>query len=489
MISPTKPTRGATDLDIVKAALVGEYEVLEELGRGGMAIVYRARELMLDREVAIKVLPFTLAFDDAFVERFVREARISARLEHPHIIPIHRVGQAGQVTYFAMKLLRGQSLSDRLLEHGSLTPAETRRILTEAASALGYAHSQGVVHRDVKPDNMFLDDAGRCVVTDFGIARSGSDAKLTGAGMSVGTPHYMSPEQARATDVDGRSDIYSLGVVGFECLTGRTPFDGGDPFAILLQHISSSLPKPDLPSEEARSLFTVIEKMLAKQPSDRFANAEELVEALQSETAVPPMHATAQTAAQMIAKALGSARTLVERHFPNESSFQSLPKLPTLAKLAKAAKLNPRIAAGAAAGLLVLGAAAYGATHLAAHDGSRCPHGSPAPFLVKVDDGTVRQGRRADLYYDVCGLPASSPYTTHVTITRQGRSLGKLFGHSSSPVTATYEETASGPSVRRHHTLGTTSMPSGTYHVEVLVTDDRGRHREDGASLVVRPRE
>ena len=120
MISPTRPTRGATDLDIVKAALVGEYEVLEELGRGGMAIVYRARELMLDREVAIKVLPFTLAFDDAFVERFVREARISARLEHPNIIPIHRVGQAGQVTYFAMKLLRGQSLSDRLLEHGSL---------------------------------------------------------------------------------------------------------------------------------------------------------------------------------------------------------------------------------------------------------------------------------------------------------------------------------------------------------------------------------
>ena len=486
MISPTKPTRGATDLDIVKAALVGEYEVLEELGRGGMAIVYRARELMLDREVAIKVLPFTLAFDDAFVERFVREARISARLEHPNIIPIHRVGQAGQVTYFAMKLLRGQSLSDRLLEHGSLTPAETRRILMEAASALGYAHSQGVVHRDVKPDNMFLDDAGRCVVTDFGIARSGSDAKLTGAGMSVGTPHYMSPEQARATDVDGRSDIYSLGVVGFECLTGRTPFDGGDPFAILLQHISSSLPKPDLPSDEARSLFTIIERMLAKQPGDRFANAEELVEALQSDTPITPVHSPAQSAGQMIAKAVGNARALLERHFPNEPSFRRLRKLPALAKLAK---LNPKIVGGAAAGLVVLGAAAYGATHLAAHDGSRCPHGSPAPFVLKVDDATARQGRRADLYYDVCGLPASSPYTAHVTITRQGRSLGKLFGHSASPVTAIYEETASGPSVRRHHTLATTNVPSGTYRVDVIVTDDRGRHRQDAANLVVRSKE
>ena len=488
MIRPTKPTRGATDLDIVKAALVGEYEMLEELGRGGMAIVYRARELMLDREVAIKVLPFTLAFDDAFVERFVREARISARLEHPHIIPIHRVGQAGQVTYFAMKLLRGQSLSDRLLEHGSLTPAETRRILTEAASALGYAHRQCVVHRDVKPDNMFLDDAGRCVVTDFGIARSGSDAKLTGAGMSVGTPHYMSPEQARAGDVDGRSDIYSLGVVGFECLTGRTPFDGGDPFAILLQHISSSLPKPNLASDEARSLFTVIERMLAKHPGDRFANAEELVEALRSEAPMAPVPSPAQTAAHMITKALASARTLLERHFPNETRVRQLRKLSALATFAK---LNPKIVGGAATGLVVLGAAAYGATHLAAHDGSRCPHGSPAPFLVKVDAGTVRQGRRADLFYDVCGLRASSAYTAHVTITRPGggRSLGKLFGRSTAPVTATYEETASGPSVRRHRTLGTSSMPSGTYHVDVLVTDDRGRHRQDGASLVVRSRE
>ena len=348
------------------------------------------------------------------------------------------------------------------------------------------------MHRDVKPDNMFLDDAGRCVVTDFGIARSGSDAKLTGAGMSVGTPHYMSPEQARATDVDGRSDIYSLGVVGFECLTGRTPFDGGDPFAILLQHISSSLPKPDLPSDEARSLFTVIERMLSKQPSDRFANAEELVEALRSDAPITPAHATGETAAQMIAKAVASARALVERHFPNEPSFRKLPvpihKLPALAKLAK---LNPRIVGGAAAGLVVLGAAAYGATHLAAHDGSHCPRGNPAPFTLKVDDATARQGRRADLYYDVCGLPASSPYTTHVTVTRQGggRSLGKLFGHSTSPVTATYEETASGSSAHHHHTLATTNMPSGTYRVDVLVTDDRGRHREDQANLVVRSKE
>jgi hypothetical protein len=280
MITPTRPARGATDQDIVQAALERDYEVLEEIGRGGMATVYRARERMLDREVAVKVLPFTLAFDESLVERFLREARTSARLEHPHIIPIHRVGQAGQVTYFVMKLLRGQSLSERLRARGPLGADETRRILLETAGALGYAHSNGVVHRDVKPDNILLDEAGRCVVTDFGIARSGSEAKLTVTGTSVGTPRYMSPEQARAKDVDGRCDIYSLGVVAYECLTGRTPFDGTDAFAILMEHISAPVPRPVLATMQEEALYVIIERMLEKHPDDRFADAEHLIAAL-----------------------------------------------------------------------------------------------------------------------------------------------------------------------------------------------------------------
>jgi hypothetical protein len=269
-----------TDLDLVRSGLDDEYEILEELGRGGMGIVYRARERQLEREVAIKVLPFTLAFDRELVERFLREARTAAALEHTNIVPIYRVGRRGDVIFFVMKLLRGQSVSDRLLSKGRLTAGDTRQVIIETAAALGYAHRRGVVHRDVKPDNLRHDEDGRCVVTDFGIARSAGATRLTTTGMSVGTPKYMSPEQARAKDVDGRSDIYSLGIVGYECLTGNPPFDAGDALGTLMKHIQAPLPRPALDSDEDRALFAVIERMLAKHPEDRFRDADELIASL-----------------------------------------------------------------------------------------------------------------------------------------------------------------------------------------------------------------
>ena len=269
-----------TDLDLVRSGLDDEYEILEELGRGGMGIVYRARERQLEREVAIKVLPFTLAFDRELVERFLREARTAAALEHTNIVPIYRVGRRGDVIFFVMKLLRGQSVSDRLRAKGRLPAADTRQILIETAAALGYAHKRGVVHRDVKPDNLRHDEDGRCVVTDFGIARSAGATRLTTTGMSVGTPKYMSPEQARAKDVDGRSDIYSLGIVGYECITGSPPFDAGDALGTLMKHIQSPLPRPALQSDEDRALYAVIERMLAKHPEERFVDADELIAAL-----------------------------------------------------------------------------------------------------------------------------------------------------------------------------------------------------------------
>jgi hypothetical protein len=269
-----------TDLDLVRSGLDDEYEILEEMGRGGMGIVYRARERQLEREVAIKVLPFTLAFDRELVERFLREARTAAALEHTNIVPIYRVGRRGDVIFFVMKLLRGLSVSDRLRSKGRLTAAETRQVLIETAAALGYAHRRGVVHRDVKPDNLRHDEDGRCVVTDFGIARSAGATRLTTTGMSVGTPKYMSPEQARAKDVDGRSDIYSLGIVGYECVTGNPPFDAGDALGTLMKHIQAPLPHPSLDSDEDRALFSVIERMLAKHPEDRFRDADELIAAL-----------------------------------------------------------------------------------------------------------------------------------------------------------------------------------------------------------------
>ncbi len=269
---------------VVQAALSAEYEILEELGRGGMAVVFKAREHQLDRVVAIKVLPLSLAFDAEFVERFQREARTAAKLEHPHIIPIYRVGQAGRVSYFVMKYLRGTALARVIEEHGSLSPLEIRRFLTQTARALGYAHKHDIVHRDIKPDNIMFDEAGNAVVTDFGIAKAASGSRLTGTGMSIGTPHYMSPEQARAKEIDGRSDIYSLGVVAYQCLTGRVPYDGEDAFAIGYKHVMDPLPTPKLNTPEQRELFLVIRRMLAKAPKDRFQTAEELVRALERPT-------------------------------------------------------------------------------------------------------------------------------------------------------------------------------------------------------------
>ena len=543
MTTPTKPARGATDLDIVQAALEHDYEVLQELGRGGMATVYRARERMLDREVAIKVLPFSLAFDASFVERFMREARTSARLEHPHIIPIHRVGQSGQVTYFVMKLLRGQALSDRLLECGPLSPEETRRVLTETASALGYAHSKGVVHRDIKPDNILLDESGRCVVTDFGIARSGSDSKLTATGTSVGTPRYMSPEQARAKDVDGRSDIYSLGVVGYECLTGRTPFDGDDSFAILMDHISAPVPRPTLLSSDARSLYVIIERMLAKGAEDRFANAEELVAVLNGQIPVTPVHAVEQSAAfeqgspplygtldsgprsaAPLDRALEAGFAMLKQQRPKVDAGFAAGKRAIEARAPKvrsaAGQLGDdiaRIRAYAVAHrrrflLLVgvgsaLGVAAYVSAHFALHHRSRCPSvgGAEAsmanrhagdsavvptekarPFTLMLDDaGSIRQGGGAEVYYDVCGLPKGAGFTTRVTIAQTESGLSRLFGRSAGTVTGKYEETARGPATRRHVTLDMDGMPGGSYWVNVVVTDDKGRRREEGTSLRV----
>jgi serine/threonine protein kinase len=277
-----------TELDVVTEAIGGEYEVLEELGRGGMAIVYRARERQLDREVAIKVLPFSLAFDAEFVERFQREARTAAQLEHPNIIPIYRVGRTGRVIFFVMKFLRGSALSRMLIERPRLPPTEIKRLLTEVGNALGYAAKRGIVHRDIKPDNIMFDEFGQCVVADFGIAKAASGQKLTGTGMSIGTPHYMSPEQARAQAIDGRSDIYSLGVVAYQCLTGQVPFDGEDSFAIGYKHIMDPVPIPTLASAEERRMFEVIRKMLMKDPADRFQDAEELIRALEGQ----PMLAT-----------------------------------------------------------------------------------------------------------------------------------------------------------------------------------------------------
>src|SRR5437773_12227561 len=299
-----------TEIDLVREQLQDEYDILEELGRGGMAIVFKAREKQLERDVAIKVLPFSLAFDKEFVERFQREARTSAKLEHPNIIPIYRVGKSGRVIYFVMKFLRGKPLSSVLAARGAgLPPAEIRRVPGHVSRALAYAHKSGIVHRDIKPDNIMFDEHGHAVVTDIGIAKAASGGKLTGTGMSIGTPHYMSPEQAKAQALDGRSDIYSLGVVGYQCLTGGVPFDGEDSFSIGYKHIMEELPTPPLETPEKRQLFEIIRKMMAKTPAQRFQNADELIGVLEGGRSVTFTTDATQALPSMSGARPGSAPT------------------------------------------------------------------------------------------------------------------------------------------------------------------------------------
>ena len=276
----TQPSAELLDL---QAALAGEYSLQRELGRGGMGVVYLARDVQLDRDVAIKVLPAHLASDTAARERFVREARMAARLSHPHIVPIHRVSEAGGFVFFVMSYVEGETLGERLRTRGPLPAAETMRVLREVAWALAYAHGRGIVHRDVKPDNILLEAAtGRALVTDFGIAQGGTDAvTTTDPGKIMGTAHFMSPEQAAGEQIDGRSDIYALGVVGYLAVSGRLPFESSNLPALLLRQASEEPlsvmhAAPGLPP----ALRAAIDRCLARDPASRFTDGEALAAAL-----------------------------------------------------------------------------------------------------------------------------------------------------------------------------------------------------------------
>src|SRR5688572_14338465 len=221
----------------------GVYEVKHMLGRGGMAVVYLATETGLSRKVALKVLPPELTFGHG-VERFKREARTAAALDHPHIIPIYRIGDSGKIFWYAMKFLEGKSLEDLLREKGSMSLDETVEILEQVADALDYAHEHKVIHRDIKPANVMLDNRNRVIVTDFGIAKALSEGTLTASGSVIGTPFFMSPEQGMGKPVAGASDQYSVAVMAYRMLSGHVPFDGDSAIDILHKHCM--MPPPPL---------------------------------------------------------------------------------------------------------------------------------------------------------------------------------------------------------------------------------------------------
>jgi serine/threonine-protein kinase len=278
----------------LQAALAGEYSLQREIGRGGMGIVYLARDVQLDRDVAIKVLPMHLARLTTARERFVQEARTAAGLSHPHIVPIHRVGEADGFVFFVMSYIEGETLGEQLRTHGPLPPADAARVMREVAWALAYAHGRGIVHRDVKPDNILLEaGTGRAMVTDFGIAHGGGQSALSDIGKLMGTAHFMSPEQGQNKPLDGRSDIYSLGVVGYLAVSGRLPFEEASVPALIARQSIDTPPSlmsvaPGVPS----ALAAAIDRCLDRDPDVRFPDGETLAAALapapDARSALPP---------------------------------------------------------------------------------------------------------------------------------------------------------------------------------------------------------
>jgi serine/threonine-protein kinase len=271
-------------------ALGDAYTIEGEVGRGGMGVVYRATDNRLQRRVAIKVLPPELAFQQDIRERFTREAQTAARLSHPHIVPIHTVGEGQGLVYFVMGYVDGESVGSRLKRRGKLQADEARRIMKETADALSAAHAVSVIHRDIKPDNILLEGTrGRVMVTDFGIAKalsSSSGATLTGAGVAIGTPSFMSPEQAAGErEIDGRSDLYSLGIVTYQMLTGELPFQAPTVAGILMKQITE--PAPDLRTHRRdvpEDLALAVSRCLEKDPENRWPTADALRRALESRT-------------------------------------------------------------------------------------------------------------------------------------------------------------------------------------------------------------
>ncbi|MDQ3981069.1 MAG: Stk1 family PASTA domain-containing Ser/Thr kinase, partial [Actinomycetota bacterium] len=307
----------------------GRYAVVERVGSGGMAEVYRARDELLGRDVAVKVLNARFSQDKSFVERFRREARSAANLNHPNVVSLYDYGSDDGAYYIVMEYIEGKSLGDIVAESGALLPERAAEIASDVAAALERAHASGLVHRDIKPTNIMVTTSGQTKVTDFGIARalggSTEQTQMTQTGMVIGTAAYLSPEQAQGNPVDARSDVYSLGCVLHETLTGRPPFTGDTPLSIAYKHVredpvSPSTVNPDVP----RELDAITLKALSKNPDNRYASAHEMREDLQRFLNGQQVHATPLMATQTaVAPAVSSGTQVLTR---TETEYEPPPE-------------------------------------------------------------------------------------------------------------------------------------------------------------------
>ena len=280
LVSPPTEQPDA-DIGKLRRATTGRYRIIRRLASGGMAHVYRAEHAALGSPLVIKVLHAHLSKDEEMQERFRREAESACRLTHPGICSIVDCGTVGEETFLVMPFLSGGSLADRLARERTVAPAPSATIVAQVACALDYAHRHGVIHRDVKPDNVLFGDDGHALLTDFGIATARFHSRLTGTGRAMGTPHYMSPEQAMGKLVDGRSDVYACGVMLYEMLLGIPPFDGADSYSVGYKHVHEEPVAPEVvDSRVPAPLAAIAMRCLAKAPGDRYQRGNDLADAL-----------------------------------------------------------------------------------------------------------------------------------------------------------------------------------------------------------------
>jgi serine/threonine protein kinase len=373
-------------LERLRTATLGEYEILGELGRGGMATVFLAHEISLDRKVAIKVMSPAMVHGIGMVERFKREARTAANLSHPNIIPIYSVREVEGLLFCVIKLVQGTALDLIMKELGQLPIAMVHGILAQVGGALGYAHRHGVVHRDIKPGNILIDDEGWAVVTDFGIAKVAENEGMTSTGMAIGTPAYMSPEQATADVVTGASDLYSLGIVAYEMLTGRTPFSGSSMMAIMYSHFHDEPPsirlmRPDCPEQ----LCNAVMRMLRKAPDERWPTMEDAVAAAGSR----PLAPDDPTRTQLITLAkTGHTHRLVVQTTTPRSPIPKVGRKRGATQVRARMSRNPVLTGLAAIGLMGAG---FMAAQMMAAPEEQTPESSssPPPVVTSVPDSVA----------------------------------------------------------------------------------------------------
>jgi serine/threonine protein kinase len=441
--------------DRLTRVLAGRYKVQKLLGAGGMGAVFLADDLTLEREVAIKVLPPDMSRDDRVVARFQREAKTAAKLDHPNIIPIHRVESESGLHYFVMKYVTGRSL-ESMLEPGQPLPVPfVIRVLAEAAAALGHAHARGVVHRDVKPANIMLGADDQVVLTDFGISKVGDlTAQLTQTGMIIGTPHYMAPEQATGREVDGRADQYSLAVLGHQLFTGKLLFSGDSAHTIIYRHVSEEPPRvASLRRDVPPAADAALHRALRKQPDERFATMEAFAKALRGE-AVPGA-----------APALPSTRVLNAATVRMTQPARR--KQPSRRRAAIAALAVLLVVGVLGAGMLIDRPDATPSTALPKEIVAASPPAAPPVPVPAVDTST-------SLSHVLSNPPADSVVAQPLTATDEPklRPIAQRAGRRTSVPPREHSRNAQRDPVRQFAHLTVASEPYGTLYVDGVEVGD-----------------